>query len=59
MMEDAVPETSSEQKEKFKAIKDPYGEGPFAFKQVGKAFELESKLKVTGKPVTLSVGGSK
>jgi hypothetical protein len=42
--------------EKLAGIKDPYGDGPFAYRALGEGFELTSKLVVDGKPVTLTVG---
>ncbi len=42
-----------------KPIKDPYGDGPFEYKRRGSGFELRSKLRVDGKPVTLTVGGGR
>ena len=39
-----------------KSIKDPYGDGPFRYRATKKGFELRSKLRVDGKPVTLTVG---
>jgi len=47
-----------EGEEKFKAIKDSYGDGPFEYKKLGNGFELGSELKVKDKPVTLTIGGS-
>jgi hypothetical protein len=39
-----------------KSIKDPYGDGPFRYRATKKGFELRSKLRVDGRPVTLTVG---
>jgi hypothetical protein len=43
-------------RDKLKDIKDPFGNGPFAYRALDKGFELKSKLLVEGKPVTLTVG---
>ena len=40
-----------------KSIKDPYGDGPFERKHLKKGFQLTSKLRVRGKPVTLTIPG--
>ena len=45
--------------EGFLSIKDPYGDGPFAYKQLKKGFQLASKLKVKNKPVTLKIGAGR
>ena len=42
--------------DKLKDIKDPYGDGPFAYRALGRGFELKSTLLYKGKPVTLVVG---
>jgi hypothetical protein len=42
--------------EKLKDIKDPFGDGPFAYRSLGKGFELKSKFLFKGQPVTLTVG---
>jgi hypothetical protein len=36
---------------------DPFGSGPFTYRETDGGFELVSALTVKGKPVTLSVGG--
>jgi hypothetical protein len=41
---------------KLKAIKDPFGDGPFEYRALDEGFELASKLKYEDKPVTLVVG---
>lgn len=43
--------------EKLKEIKDPYGNGPFEYKELERGFELKSKLLFEGQPVTLTAGG--
>jgi hypothetical protein len=45
--------------DKLKDIQDPFGDGPFQYKALDKGFELASRLKVQGKPVTLVVGQGK
>ena len=45
--------------EKIKDFRDPYGQGPFEYKALPQGFELQSKLTVEGKPVTLKVGAAK
>jgi hypothetical protein len=42
--------------EALKDIKDPFGEGPFEYRPLGKGFEVQSKLQFEGKPVTLTIG---
>ena len=42
--------------EKLKDIKDPFGDGPFTYRQLDKGFELQSKLLFEGQPVTLKAG---
>ena len=43
--------------EKLAGIKDPFGDGPFGFRELENgAFELSSKLTLEGKPVTLTIG---
>jgi hypothetical protein len=42
--------------ESLKAIRDPAGSGPFAYRATPKGFELTSKMQVKDKPVTLTVG---
>jgi hypothetical protein len=39
--------------------RDPFGDGPFAYRKLDGGFELESKLRFEGKPVTLGVGRGK
>ena len=36
--------------------RDPFGDGPFTRRDVSGGYELESKLVVSGKPVTLFIG---
>ncbi len=45
--------------DKLKAIKDPFGDGPFEYKALDRGFELKSKLHFEGQPVTLVVGQRK
>jgi hypothetical protein len=45
--------------EKLKEIRDPFGEGPFEYRKLESGFELKSKLKFDGEPVTLTVGARK
>lgn len=45
--------------EKLANIKDPFGNGPFAYRKLDTGFELSSKLLEEGKPVTLTVGQKK
>jgi hypothetical protein len=42
--------------ERLKAVKDPFGDGPFVYKQLKNGFELQGRLMREGKPVTLTVG---
>jgi hypothetical protein len=42
--------------EKLKDLKDPFGSGPFEYRQIGNAFELKSQLKFEGQNVTLKIG---
>ena len=42
-----------------KNFPDPAGHAPFRYESQGNGFELQSSLTVDGKPVTLSVRGSK
>jgi hypothetical protein len=42
--------------EKLKDLKDPFGSGPFEYRQIGNAFELKSQLKFEGQNVTLKFG---
>jgi len=42
--------------EKLKDLKDPFGNGPFEYRQLGNAFELKSQLKFEGENVTLKIG---
>ena len=44
--------------DKLKEIKDPFGDGPFAYRPLDKGFELQSKLTFEGQPVTLRAGQS-
>ena len=44
---------------KLKAIKDPFGSGPFEFRALDKGFELKSKYVYEGQPVTLAIGQRK
>jgi hypothetical protein len=44
---------------KLNPLKDPFGSGPFALRQLDKGFELKSKLMYEGQPVTLVVGQRK
>lgn len=39
-----------------KASKDPFGNGPFAYRKLPNGFELSSELKYRDKAVTLRVG---
>lgn len=39
-----------------KSVKDPFGDGPFAYRASGPGFELASKLLDHDRPVTLTVG---
>jgi hypothetical protein len=43
-------------RDKLKDITDPFGDGPFEYRAVGKGFELKSKLLFKDKPVMLTVG---
>src|SRR5262245_46779683 len=45
--------------DKLKDTKDPYGDGPFAYRAVGNGFELRSAWLVRGQPLTLTVGQGK
>jgi hypothetical protein len=45
--------------EKLADVKDPFGDGPFAYRKLETGFELSSKLLEDGKPVTLTVGQKK
>jgi hypothetical protein len=45
--------------EKLKDIKDPFGDGPFEYRALGRGFELKSKLNFRGQPVTLIAGQGK
>jgi hypothetical protein len=45
--------------EKLKDVKDPFGDGPFEYRDLGKGFELKSKLIFRGQPVTLTAGQGK
>jgi hypothetical protein len=45
--------------DKLKDIKDPFGDGPFAYRALDKGFELKSKLLFKGQPVMLAVGSGK
>lgn len=40
-----------------KDFKDPFGNGPFEYRPIGKGFELKSRLVYQDKPVTLKVCG--
>jgi hypothetical protein len=42
-----------EGKEKFNAIQDPHGDGPFALEQNDEAWEIKSKLVAREQPVSL------
>jgi hypothetical protein len=42
--------------EKLKAIRDPFGDGPFEYRKSPQGFELKSKLIYKELPVTLTVG---
>jgi hypothetical protein len=42
--------------EKLKAIKDPFGDGPFEYHALDSGFELQSTLEFEGKPVALTFG---
>ena len=44
---------------KLKTIKDPFGTGPFEYRALDKGFELKSKYRYEGQPVTLMIGGRK
>jgi hypothetical protein len=45
--------------EQIKRFKDPFGTGPFVFRQLPKGFQLESQLKdASGQKVTITVGES-
>jgi len=39
-----------------KDVKDPFGDGPFAYKAADGGFELTSKLRFNGEPVSQAVG---
>jgi len=43
-------------REKLATVPDPYGMGEFTYRERPQGFELESKLTVAGKPMTLVVG---
>ena len=45
--------------EAIKSVKDPYGDGPFAYTKLTTGFRLQGKLMVKSKPVTLTVGPGK
>jgi hypothetical protein len=45
--------------EKLKDVKDPFGDGPFEYRALGKGFELKSKLIFRGQPVALTAGQGK
>ena len=45
--------------DQLEAIKDPFGDGPFEYRNLEKGFELKSKLLFKGQPVALMVGRSK
>src|SRR5262249_9096059 len=45
--------------DQLKAIKDPFGDGPFAYNALDKGFALKSKLLFKGQPVMLTVGTEK
>ncbi len=42
-----------------KKIKDPFGSGPFEYRELDGGFELKSQLEFEGKPVTLTLGKPK
>jgi len=42
--------------DKLKDSKDPFGDGPFAYRPLDRGFELQSKLIFESQPVTLKVG---
>jgi len=42
--------------DKLKDSKDPFGDGPFAYRPLDRGFELQSKLIFEGQPVTLKAG---
>jgi hypothetical protein len=44
---------------KLKDIKEPFADGTFEYRALDKGFELKSKLRYGGKPVTLTVGQGK
>jgi hypothetical protein len=39
-----------------KSVKDPFGDGAFAYRSLERGFELQSQLIVEGQPVTLKAG---
>jgi hypothetical protein len=43
-------------RDKLREIKDPFGTGPFDYRDLDQGFELKSKLVFEGQPVTLTVG---
>jgi hypothetical protein len=45
--------------DKVKTIRDPFGQGPFEYRELPGGFELKSKLTYQDKPVTLTVGQGK
>lgn len=45
--------------DKIKATKDPFGDGPFEYRKLDHGFELQSKLFVQDKPLTLTLGKGK
>jgi hypothetical protein len=45
--------------EALKDLKDPFGDGPFAYEAWDNGFELKSKLLFENDPVTLTVGTRK
>jgi hypothetical protein len=45
--------------EKVKETMDPFGDGPFEYRAIEGGFELKSKFKFKGQPVTLTVGQAK
>jgi hypothetical protein len=59
MLRGAIEALKDGNKEKLKSIKDPYGDKPFKYREIGKGFELEGTIQVHGKPVTLAFGTGK
>jgi hypothetical protein len=45
--------------DRLKDFKDPFGDGPFEYRALDRGFELRSKFRYDGKPLTLTVGQAK